>query len=57
MLRVYTGATYEVEFNLDNFDTEFRVWWYMTMMQETKRLKDHSLHPEQDFKITYDLPF
>lgn len=57
MLCVHTGVTYEAVFNLANFDADFRVWWHMTMMQEIKRLKDHSLHPEQDFKVTYDLPF
>lgn len=54
---VTTSTPHEKIFNLNNFDADFRVWWHMFLMQEIKRLKDHSLHPEQDFEVSYDFPF
>lgn len=48
---------HNIRIKLENFDSEFRVWWHTLLLQEIKRMKDISLHPEEVFSRKDELPF
>lgn len=51
------GKFHGARFKIEDFDSEFRVWWHTLLLQEVKRMKDISLHPEEAFLKSDDLPF